>query len=170
MNFVAHYYIDQHLDNQLFVIGVCTPDLLPVFDRKKRVRARKVLKVIEASQNDQLIQFGKGNLRHFEADDYFHSATFFQNETKLITEMIRERYPNGEIKRDFFVAHILFELVLDRILVLANPQVLDDFYQHWDNQDLSIIKNLTQQLCGENLTGYQLFLQRFISPQIPLWF
>jgi hypothetical protein len=163
MNFVAHYYIDSHLDNGLFVTGVSSPDLIPVFDRKKRVRDRWVRKVLDRESEPAFREFAKGALRHFEADDYFHSADFFQAETQLITQLLRERFEKDVVQRDFFVAHILFELVLDRILVQENPEGLDKYYDHWRNTDTQQLRLFSEKLCNDSLEGYELFIKRFIK-------
>ncbi|MCI4669928.1 MAG: hypothetical protein MRZ79_17460 [Bacteroidia bacterium] len=166
MNFVAHYYIDSHLDNGLFVVGVSTPDLVPVFHPKYRLRSRLVKNALTSPHSEKFSFFAKGVLRHFEADEIFHSAPFFHFENKQLIELIGEYYPDGEVKRAFFVAHILFELVLDRVLVLNDPLVLDAYYKHWENEDLEEVTQMTARLFGESANGfegYQGYLNRFAS-------
>jgi len=166
MNFVAHYYVDNHLDNSLFVVGVSTPDLVPVYNKNFRLRKRKVEAVLARGGSRDFYQFAKGILRHFEADEYFHSAQFFKEENDLLMELIRKYFPGGEVRRSFFVAHILFELVLDRVLVLDDPRVLDNYYRHWRQQDPQLLSRLTGQILeneGEVMEGYPAYIQRFVE-------
>lgn len=166
MNFVAHYYIDSHLDNGLFVVGVSTPDLVPVYQPRFRLRKRLVEKKLLEPHTEEFSYFTQGILRHFEADDIFHSAPFFQYENSYLIELIKDFFPHGEVKRSFFVAHILFELVLDRVLVLDDPTVLDAYYRHWQSVDLYEISSMTGSLFENGLSdleGYQGYLNKFAT-------
>ncbi|MEO0899864.1 MAG: hypothetical protein AAFY71_25855 [Bacteroidota bacterium] len=164
MNFVAHYYIDKDIDNHWFIVGVAQPDLLPIFNGNLRLKARMVESALKDSPNSDFEKLGKGMLRHFEADAYFHSADFFKYENKYLTDLIRSFFPNGEIKRDWFVAHILFELMFDRILVCDDPSTLDGFYEAWTPATTAGIPRMTSKIIGVDvgeLGGYEQFLLRF---------
>lgn len=166
MNFVAHYYIDSHLDNGLFVVGVSTPDLVPVYHPKYRLRKRLVEKSLQKPHSEEFVYFSRGVLRHFEADEIFHSAPFFHFENKYLIDLIAQYFPRGEVKRSFFVAHILFELVLDRVLVLDAPDVLDDYYDHWQRVELDRITAMTAAFFDNGLDefeGYKSYLKRFAT-------
>ena len=77
--------------------------------------------------------------------------------------MLREAVHPLELRRSFFIAHILFELILDKILVQQHPQLLEEFYEHMENPQLQDIESLTEWLLQHELPGYAHFYQRFVQ-------
>lgn len=78
---------------------------------------------------------------HFSADDRFHNWEPFLQQSHVIALKIRDS--NLAFERDWFLAHIFFELALDHILVTDNEQQVGDLYQ-------------SLQLCDKDL-WYQFF-------------
>lgn len=162
MNFLSHYYLDRHITNHNFVVGVCTPDLLSIFDREVRIKSKKMHHHQGTSEFDF---FQTGVERHFEADKIFHSSPFFQEECKYISAELQELFGTNGIKRSFFVSHILLELMLDKVLIKQDSGLVDGFYYHFKQVGYQQIVEMTEKLAERELSAYTAFLQRFIQHQ-----
>jgi hypothetical protein len=56
----------------------------------------------------------------------------------------------------------LLELVLDKILIDADPLLLKDFYTHFSHpEDYPIVEAATSEISGHPLPKYQPFLRKF---------
>jgi hypothetical protein len=58
--------------------------------------------------------------------------------TNKATDMIRES-GDKDINRDYFITHIMVEILLDKILLDKNPSLADDFYDMIDSVEMDWI-------------------------------
>ncbi|WNJ21164.1 hypothetical protein [Pontibacter sp. G13] len=163
MNFLSHFYLDWHLDDSLFFMGVSTPDLVSVFDRNVRLKENRMPSFIPGETPPNCESFRIGVLRHFEVDRIFHTSDFFYEETHRLSRMIESRIPAHELHRVFFVSHVLFELVLDKILIHEEPDLLPAFYRHLEEYSIPEFVKLTEWVTQVDMPGYDGFLNRFMS-------
>ncbi|MEM6265226.1 MAG: hypothetical protein AAGI38_22180 [Bacteroidota bacterium] len=164
MNFFSHFFFDRHHQDSLFVVGISTPDLLSVFDRRVKLKENKLLTRLEEEKiAPELERFMHGVLRHLEGDRIFHSSDFFTYETHHLSGLLKQAFPDGEIKRGFFLAHIMLELLLDKILIESDPRFLEEFYRHFHARELAYIKYLSEQIAQRPLLEYEAYLRRFVS-------
>ncbi|MEM9984193.1 MAG: hypothetical protein AAF804_03790 [Bacteroidota bacterium] len=163
MNFIAHYYIDRQIEQDLFVAGVCTPDWVSIFNRKVRVKEGRLPSLDGATHSLPEQAFHLGVRRHLEVDGLFHTSSFFKEETGILNRLFEQYLGPDQVPRSFFVAHVLFELVLDKVLIQADPSLLGDYYHHLDSCDLDRLVELTEWVTGASLPGYQAFIRRFIT-------
>ena len=162
MNFIAHYYLEREHRRDWVVVGVSTPDLVSIYDRKARIKLNGLPadhEVLDPRKKDLLI----GVRSHIEADKSFHSAPYFFEETTLLSGMLKEVIHPVEIKRTFFIAHILFELIIDKILVQKYPELLTEYYEHMENPLIEEIDAFTGWLLKQDLPGYGTFFDRFVK-------
>ncbi|MEO1451190.1 MAG: hypothetical protein AAFV07_16790, partial [Bacteroidota bacterium] len=144
MNFIAHYFLDRNLDDSLFFAGVSTPDLVSIFDRNIRLKAKRMPLIMENEATQEELSFYNGVMRHFEVDRIFHTSEFFKSEVKLLCDAFTYHLGEKVVKRDYFVAHILFELTLDKVLIQQNAFLIDDFYAHLESRPLEELVRLTE--------------------------
>lgn len=163
MNFIAHFYMDRHVADDLFFVGVSTPDWVSIFDRSIRVKENRMPLIMENDASRAELSFYNGVLRHLEVDRVFHSSAFFEEETRIIGDLFKQYFPNGEVQRSFFVAHVMFELVLDKVLIQADPSLLPAYYQHLSNCHLREICRLTEWITRTPMPGYDGFVKKFIK-------
>lgn len=163
MNFISHFYLDRHMDDSLFVVGTCTPDLVSIFDRKVRLKESAISKLVQDTEvSPEQLSFYQGVIRHFQVDRLFHTSDFFYSETRQLSQQLREAFPATHIQRSFFVAHVLLELILDRLLIHNDELLLNNFYQHFENCSEKQIVSLTSWLTGgSKLPSYGDFISRF---------
>lgn len=166
MNFVSHYYLDrQRSSDPYFFFGVITPDLVGVFDRKIKLKPHTLPKLDSKGHLPQDLAFFKGVKRHFEADAIFHTSEFFYSQTAALGDKLREAFDEKKLPRSYFLAHILLELLLDKILIQAHPEILPEFYQHLDDIAYLDQLRLSEWVCKTKMNRYQAYLMRFQERQ-----
>lgn len=161
MNFVSHYYLDREHTSSMFLLGISTPDLLSDFRKGIRLRQVHLPLIMESDASEGQIQFYNGVLRHFEVDRLFHSSDFFQSETRYISSQLRNIFNKREIERIFFVSHILLELMMDRILIMNDKNILDDYYATYTPSNIQKTIRLSEWISRRPLPGYYSYLIRF---------
>ncbi|MDX2287179.1 MAG: hypothetical protein NW241_23650 [Bacteroidia bacterium] len=164
MNFISHFYLDRRLSGSWYYLGVSTPDLVSVYNRSVRLKARR-LPEWEPGLGEGAREFREGVLRHFEVDRYFHTSDFFYAETRRLCALFEEALPPGEPDRAFFVAHVLLELVMDKLLLERDSSLAPEFYQHLRHQGIDEIVRMTEWLAAVPLPAYGSYLDRFLSRQ-----
>ena len=165
MNLVSHFFLDKDRKDRFFFVGVCSPDLVSNFNRKIRLKKSSLPLLRENEITPDQLNFYQGVLRHFEVDRLFHSSPFFKEETAYLTGLLKTTLKDFEVKRAFFVAHIMLELVLDRVLIRRHKDLLLDFYKNFQQHDVPKLVQYTEWLAQEPMAGYDLFLQKFASRQ-----
>lgn len=145
----------------MFVLGVVTPDLLSIFNPGMRIKAAQVQHLHDEPEGAS--EFVRGLHRHFEVDRIFHSCARFSEETHLISNMLEEYFPEQEIHRKFFIAHILLELQLDQVLVRRYDSIVHEFYTHFERiRPFTEAKRITELVSGHTLPHYESFLEKFL--------
>lgn len=114
----------------------------------------------EASSDE--VSFYQGVLRHFEGDRIFHTSDFFHQETERINDILKDEF-GDQVYRGFFVAHIMFELLLDKILIQHEPSLLSEFYEHLEARPVSEYLRLTEWVTRVKMPSYDGFLKKFMQ-------
>ncbi|OYU94749.1 MAG: hypothetical protein CFE21_13745 [Bacteroidetes bacterium B1(2017)] len=122
MNFLSHFYIHQQGPNPLYSTGLVLPDLARGFVKHPGK--------LENTNYAHLLDLALGCRQHYLADKVFHGSEFFTWGTHQCTEVVKQAKFETQVERRWFIGHILFELLLDRILVRHQPQVAIDFYEN----------------------------------------
>lgn len=124
MNYLSHYYFDRDEDNKYYNIGLVLPDLARHHISKLRINPYKNIEFT----TEEIGSINRGCNRHFESDRKFHNWAVFVNLSQQAIDLIRE---SGEkdLDRDYFISHILIEMMLDKILLDQNPGLADEFYE-----------------------------------------
>ena len=163
MNLIAHFYLDLNRANSYFVVGAASPDLLSIYNSNLRIKARH-LRLLDEEQAGRINPpFLAGLQRHFFADGVFHTSPNFFAQTKRISNLLVEYFPDQDIQKKFFIAHILLELLIDKILIDQHPGILESYYGHFES--LLPFKDIKQSLhtaMGHDLHNYEGYMQRFL--------
>ncbi|MFY8189778.1 MAG: hypothetical protein ACOVK9_02345 [Bacteroidia bacterium] len=120
MNYLSHFYIHQQGQNPLYSVGLIFPDLSRGFV--------KLPGKLSATDYAYLLPIAEGCLQHYRADKQFHGSKFFEWGSHECSQVLKSAAFEGSVERRWFISHILFELLLDRLLVNHQPQVGIDFY------------------------------------------
>ena len=71
-----------------------------------------------------------GCQKHYEADQWFHECAYFKETTEHIEKALARLQEEGlfEVQRKWFLAHLLSEMLLDRLIMDRHEAALDHFY------------------------------------------
>ena len=120
LNFLSHYFIHHKIDNPYFNLGLILPDL-----------ARGSIKKYRELNDDFSINqrnLFNGCLAHLEDDKKFHSSHFFETGTAICLDAIKSNADLKNIERKWFLGHILFEMMMDRLLIRHYHGIGKQFY------------------------------------------
>lgn len=166
MNFLAHFYLDRDHPSSDFVIGAATPDLLSIYNSGLRIKAGHVDHLSAARRSHVDPQFLAGLERHFHADRVFHSSPLFATETQLFSRWLEDEFVDQDVPRKYFIAHIILELLLDKVLIARNPDLLQSYYKHFENlKPFDRICKASEEVAAHPLPNYDSFLQKFTENQ-----
>lgn len=156
MNFLAHYYFDARIGRPHFNFGLLMPDLVRNFIRGGRLPADLI-----ASDHVAVDGIYKGCVQHKDSDRIFHNWSGFTESMELCNDRLKscpEPFP-----RYFFHAHILSELVLDKILLNEQPGLADKLYTDFEQIDLTAVRLFLQNHEINNFHDFQLGFDRFME-------
>ena len=132
MNFLAHYYFDHQVGKPEYNLGLIFPDILRNF--VPRTRLSLTVDVPRETKEHALLQ---GCIQHVDSDKVFHAWQGFHDLMEMVTKKIRtSKYPIG---RDWFVSHILVELIMDYYLLQKNPNLATMLYTDFALVDTKVI-------------------------------
>ena len=125
MNYFSHFFVDG-IDNQHeYNTGLLLPDIT-----RGNIKSFRHLKLFTSASSQN---FFNGCAAHYLADKKFHASEFFRNILQQSSLIINQAKFNSDLNRKWFLAHILAELMLDRILVRMYPEMLHKFYNSLDS-------------------------------------
>lgn len=125
MNFLSHYYFDQHTTDCYHVLGTVLPDLLKNADKSIVIHPEK----LPAHPNPAINSLIEGWKKHLEVDRHFHSSDFFTTHSHQLKLQLRPVIEGSPVK-PFFLGHIALELILDNLLLTTGKVLADDFYNN----------------------------------------
>lgn len=159
MNFLSHFFIDWQEDDPPYSLGKVLPDLLRNFDGLVRVKPYNEM----PATNDQK-SLHKGVEMHYAVDKYFHQSAFFlQNAQKVKNLMLASGFSDAH-RYLFLHAHILLELMLDKLIIINNDQVAQKFYEQLGKIDVVTIQPIFRYNNIENhLAAFMHFYSRFLQ-------
>ncbi len=161
MNFLSHFFLDKTHQDSVFLVGVCVPDLLSIYSRSLRIKRLSHHLVFTTP----IQQFYRGVVRHYDTDKVFHTCDFFERECLSVARDLRELFPEGRVQRSNFVAHVMIEIIIDKILISADKSLVEDFYSHFNQVGIPKITEMTETLLNVPISTFSGFLQKFIENQ-----
>jgi len=140
LNYFAHYYFDHKQDSEIHNFGLALPDFVRNFIKGSRLKP-----VLDADfDDDNLQQLHNGTLKHIQRDAHFHGSQFFKKASSRIGGMVGAAFNEAGIPRVWWGAHLLTEMMLDRVLIKENPELIGRFYED--------LENSSEQIVGEYMT------------------
>lgn len=133
MNFLSHYYFDRQSDNCYHILGTVLPDLLKNADKNIILHPEKL-----RHQKQTINSIIDGWQKHLDIDRHFHSSEFFATHSRRLKELLRPVVEGSPVK-PFFLGHIAIELLLDNLLITTHKITVDDFYDHLNSCNESVI-------------------------------
>lgn len=157
MNYLAHYYIDSEENRPYHNLGLILPDLLGIYSRKFKLS----LEAGHYVDSELTREIFSGILKHFELDAIFHQSEFFLKHTTLIRYSLDENEVNFLATKQHFLAHILLELVIDKVFIANDFTLVERFYTDLDQIDASELLFFMKNKNDDFINGFLEFFRRF---------
>lgn len=125
MNFLSHYFLDRDDKRPHFVVGLVLPDLARNFSKHIRIRQHHTEINFE---NNFLREINDGVKRHLQVDDIFHNSPFFEKSTQNTLSIIKSKKFDSIHRHQYAFAHVLVEMMLDRILIKNHENLCSEYY------------------------------------------
>lgn len=157
MNFVSHYYLDSLAGRPYHNFGLILPDLMSIFKRGWKLPESR----LNAPDNsDQLVEIYSGFKKHLNLDIIFHDSELFVEYTDSIKALLNDEHVGLDFTRKHFLAHILLELLIDKIIILKDMQLLDRFYADLNKIEESLVREAVD---GPQIDfhAFMLFFEKF---------
>jgi hypothetical protein len=164
MHFLSHYYVDRNKYNPLFVSGALLPDIAPHFTRTYNSKIRNRLWNLD----EPVASVHRGILRHYELDAAFHSSLVFKESCSNASACMEKAGLDRERYRFWFLGHIVTEVLLDRQLILSEPDLVKEYYDVLSSVDINKLSAYLNLMVDEEekskiLTNFIKFLDvRFL--------
>lgn len=162
MNYFSHYYFDHIKGNHYYNAGLVLPDFARSAAGAKNINIQ--LKFDKLNQPD-FYNLNKGSKTHYSSDGFFHNCSFFKDSNQLFEDLFIEHEFPRQGQRLWFISHILFELVLDRVLIRNNRDILDDFYTSLKRVDLQIVIDFLAESGKDGTDKFTKFWEGFLKAQ-----
>jgi hypothetical protein len=165
MNFLAHYYTGQPVEDPYHALGLILPDLARQHHKGLRFREAVPYQVPAGAAAPKALQsLHEGIMIHHKADHQFHASPFFAESTSLLHTTLK-KYPFRILVKHLpFFAHISLELLIDRMLIKEYPPLLEDFYGHLAGAGYGPVASYFETRGhAMHSSGFWNFLQLFIK-------
>lgn len=165
MNYFAHGRA--FVDDPYFLAGTAAPDWLNVVDRKVRVRS-KYAAPHAAGDDPVLASVARGVMQHCADDAWFHETRAFAELSLDLCVRLRDALGPEDGFRPHFIGHILVEILLDAVLIEAEPERLDAYYTAMNSLDGPAVEAAISQIAGRSAAGLATFIPLFCRERF-LW-
>ena len=160
MNFLAHFLLTDPLDSPEYQLGGLLPDI-----------AKRAGILIKPAQLEYVplsfLQLKKGIELHWKADRLFHNSKLFGFGMELWKKQLHAVIPTS-ISKTFFLYHLLFEMWLDRVLMMHQIGSDQAMYSQLEQVNLENLKAFASQVLDDQksklIRSFQGFQsRRFVS-------
>jgi hypothetical protein len=137
VNYFSHYYFDHLQGEDLHNYGLVLPDFVRNF-AKTKLKAGALV----AEPEHRMLHVGTE--KHFSRDHRFHGSAWFKDAEKQLNTRLQPLFKAQEIPRYWFAAHLLAEMMVDRILMKRHPDMLNRFYEDLSQADYATVESFLQ--------------------------
>lgn len=153
MNFLAHYYFDRSKDPH-YNLGLILPDLYRNFVRGGRIKESDLMSFSHQHP------IAGGSRKHFESDRKFHRCDVFVRGERNILEQLR-KFEGTPFDRDYFLAHILYELMLDHALLRIHEDLATALYADFDILEYELVRDFVRPFGAHRVDTFFSGLNQF---------
>jgi hypothetical protein len=144
MNYLSHFYFDRNSTDPVYIFGSMLPDFADQFPRT----IRNKLRVAPVSARDTVCSsLMLGIERHYAIDGIFHHSDYFTYHVNFIKQLFAREGMQQMPQRRYIVAHVLYEMLLDRLLLKKHPATCLRFYTLLEQLDVEAVDNSLEH-CG----------------------
>lgn len=152
VNYFSHYYFDHLQGEDLHNYGLVLPDFVRNFAKTK-------LKASALVANEEHAMLSIGTEKHFKRDHVFHGSAWFKEAEEQLNRRLQPLFKAQDIARYWFAAHLLAEMMVDRILMKRHPEILDSFYKDLVDADYGTVHSFLEM---NGVADVDRFKDRFV--------
>ena len=145
MHYLSHYYVELPNDNPLFVAALAIPDLCSGFSRLYNSIIKK-----SVLQLNELEPIQRGIEAHYAGDKRFHASVLFAEYQRMLVAEFMHQGLNRERLRLSVLAHIGVEQLIDRQIVIQQPEICATYYRLLYKADLVMLSKYFDILLPES--------------------
>lgn len=144
-------------------MGTLLPDILPHFSY---LHNKYFLHYDSHLLNKEEFQLWLGVENHYADDSFFHAMSFFKQGMISIEEEMHKSLVLRELRRKYLISHVLYELILDHMILERFPNIAEGIYADLEQVDIEKLRIFLKKIIGENekvnlfLDSYERFLDR----------
>ncbi|HEY2840371.1 MAG TPA: hypothetical protein VGJ26_14540 [Pirellulales bacterium] len=142
MNYFTHGR--NFIDDPWLLAGTAVPDLLNVSDRGVRVRAVHAAPLLDDA-DPRTARLARGIAQHHFDDGWFHQTAVFAELSWGFAARLRDVLEPDPGMRPSFLGHILVEILLDAVLIEAEPDRLRGYYAAMATVDAAHVQEVVNQ-------------------------
>jgi len=150
LNYFSHFYFDGS-DDAAYNYGLLLPDFVRNFIPKKKY-------VLDETAKDPI---SLGAKMHFKRDHIFHASKIFEEMQEEMKPLVVNAFETMNVKRYFFVNHILCEMMIDRVLIKEDVSKIDEMYRQLKSLNNGSRGAWVKENYPDQLTDYLFRLDRF---------
>lgn len=136
MNFLSHYFVEGQPEEPLFASALLVPDLVSGFTKVYNQHIRKNTMPLPVA----LQWVNEGIVHHYVADRKFHNSRYFTHACQVALQEMLQAGLNRNQLRLSVLAHLAVELLLDRALLLQQPESCDRLYAVVEKADEELLQ------------------------------
>jgi hypothetical protein len=153
LNYLSHYYIDSKPGNHYYNSALFIPDFARNYARGFH-QYHSDLKTNET-------QLQLGCMVHINADKMFHPSSFFKKYSQIINVELKNFEPLVHLNRKWFLSHIMFEMLIDRLLVKHFPSTCHSFYSDLEAIDTKTLEEFVLRYSYKNIDQFMRNFKHF---------
>lgn len=155
MNYLAHHFFYAS-GNAWHNTGLVLPDL----SRHARGRRKLVGAAFESEEHKAL---WLGCETHYFADGWFHECAYFTRMNAYLNEELKVLQDRNLLRgqRKWFLAHLLSEMLLDRLIMDTHPDAPDHFYSDLKAVDEEQLKDFLLKTGKDDVSTFAEGFRRF---------
>jgi len=153
LNYLSHYYIDSKPGNHYYNSALFIPDF-----------ARNYARCFQQNLSDlkpNELQLQLGCIAHLNADKLFHQSLFFKKYSEILNFELNNFDPLAHLNRKWFLSHIMFEMLIDRLLVKHFPSACHSFYSDLEAIDTKTLKEFVLRYSHKNIDQFMRNFKHF---------
>lgn len=156
MNYFSHFITDHETGNDYYNTGLLLPDVT----RQWVKQLKNPIIPFPGTKEEAIF---RGCARHYASDKKFHASSFFREIQELSDSLIKQTPFSALLNRKWFLAHIMSELMIDRIMVKAYPELLNAFYDSLDRAEADTLRSFFRCYGWEETGDFFHFFNHFRS-------
>ncbi|QDU59069.1 hypothetical protein [Aeoliella mucimassa] len=158
----AHRWLDRDDCDPYWLAGLAVPDWLGVVARRTKCRTKHVESEFD-SNDPRLAALARGVAQHHDDDRWFHESRAFVELNLQFSQAIVEACDERTDLRAGFLAHIVVELLLDDVLVGAEPERLDHYYHFMSQLDSEWVAGEIARMAGKPVGRLAEFIEKYVE-------